>query len=166
MVKLEALKAKLKGRVVILCLGNSERGDDGVGPEVAKRLSKVKDYIIIDGGMVPENFLEPIIKLKPDVLVVIDAVRFEGAPGEIKVFKANDLISGRVSTHDMSPRLFIEYLKDSIKLEIYIIGVQPKISSFGSKMSKEVIGAIERIVKSLKYPIFPLDNIPTIKYTL
>lgn len=153
--KLENLKRRLKGKVVILCLGNPERGDDGAGCRVAERLSGSKDWTVIDGGMAPENFLEPIIKLKPDILVIVDTVRFEGAPGEIKVFKASDLLSGKVSTHDMSPKLFIEYLKDSIKLKTYIVGVQPKINSFGSKMSKEVMGAIERIVNTIKISHFP-----------
>jgi len=36
--RMEVLKEKLKGKVVIVGIGNSLRGDDGAGPELIKSL--------------------------------------------------------------------------------------------------------------------------------
>src|SRR4030042_6594637 len=119
------LKKILKGKVVVLCIGNKERGDDGAGPYLADLIKGKVPYDVIDAGMTPENYTGLVIRSKPDTIIIVDAIYFEGAAGEIKLFSGEDLRSGKISTHDVSPKLLIEYLRSSTDSEIHVLGIKP-----------------------------------------
>ena len=52
----KSLLAKmLSGRVVIACIGNEMRGDDGVGPFIAGLLTPSERVKVVDCGETPEN---------------------------------------------------------------------------------------------------------------
>lgn len=144
------LKNILKGKVVVLCLGNKGRGDDGAGPYIANVIKGKADYEVTDAGVTPENYTGVIIRSKPDTILIIDAVCFEGKPGEIRLFSGDDLRSGKISTHDVSPRLLIEYLKASTDADIYILGINPKSNKLGEGLSKEVKDAIDHLKLHLR----------------
>jgi len=141
------LKDILKGKVVILCVGNSERGDDGLGPYFAKTLKGKVPYEIIDAGVAPENWTGVVAGLKPDTIVMVDAIYFEGEPGEIKIFSGEDLRSGKISTHDVSPKLLIEYLKETTKADIYILGIRPGSNKLGEDLSPCVKASLDNLSK-------------------
>ncbi|MBU3912444.1 MAG: hydrogenase 3 maturation endopeptidase HyCI [Candidatus Omnitrophica bacterium] len=143
------LKAILKGKVVILCLGNPGRGDDGAGSAIASAIKGKTDCEVIDAGVTPENYTGVIIKLKPDTILIIDTVLFEGRPGEVRLFSGEDLRSGKISTHDVSPKLLIEYLRSSTNAKIYILGIRPKSNKLGETLSDEVKEAVDKIVLHL-----------------
>ena len=73
---LEHLKLHLAGKVVILGIGNTFRGDDGIGSLLAQRLKDKVSFIVYDSGPSPENYLGKIIKDKPDNIIIVDAVDF------------------------------------------------------------------------------------------
>jgi len=137
------LKSILNGKVVILCLGNPDRGDDGAGPYFASLLKGKTSYEVIDAGVTPENYTGVVQRLKPDTIIIVDAVRFEGEPGDVGIFSGEDLRSGKVSTHDVSPKLLIEYLKSSTNAEIYVLGIKPVSNKLGDSLSQEVKQAVE-----------------------
>ena len=137
------LKNILKGKVVILCLGNPDRGDDGAGPAIASSIKGKVAYEVIDGGVTPENYTGAIIRSRPDTILIIDTVLFEGKPGEVRLFSGEDLRSGKISTHDVSPQLLIEYLKSSTSANIYILGIRPKSNKFGEGLSREVDNSVK-----------------------
>jgi len=143
------LKNILKGKVVILCIGNSERGDDGLGPYFAGAIKGGVSYEVIDAGTAPENWTGVVTGLKPDTIVMVDAVYFEGEPGEIKIFSGEDLRSGKISTHDVSPKLLIEYLKESTKADIYVLGIKPQSNKLGEGLSPCVKLALNNLSKTL-----------------
>ena len=83
---------KLRGsKTVILGIGNTLKGDDGAGPLVCEGLSGKVCAEVMDVGTVPENYIQPIIKKRPQNLVIIDAIDFGGLVGEIKVFKPEQI---------------------------------------------------------------------------
>ena len=139
------LKDILKGKVVILCVGNIERGDDSIGPHLAALIKGKVAYEVIDAGTTPENYTGAIKRLRPDVIVIVDAIYFEGKPGEIRLFSGEDLRSGKISTHDVSPKLLIEYLKSSLDAEIYILGIRPGSNKFGEGLTKEVKETVKKV---------------------
>ena len=147
------LKNILKGKVVLLCLGNIDRGDDGVGPHIASAIKGKTLYEVIDAGIVPENYTGVVKKLNPDTIIIIDAIQFEGEPGEIRLFKGEDLRTGKISTHDVSPKLLIEYLAFSTNAKIYILGIKPASNKLGESLSKAVKKAVKKIEALL------IDNI-------
>jgi len=77
------LLALLDPDTVLIGIGNEISGDDGFGPELAKRLKPFLGERAIDGGLAPENWTGPISKLGPKILVIADAVDFGGEPGDI-----------------------------------------------------------------------------------
>ena len=144
------LKNILKGKVVMLCVGNIERGDDGLGPQLANMIKGKVPYEVIDAGVAPENWTGAIKRSMPDTIIIVDAIYFEGNPGDIKIFSGEDLRSGKISTHDVSPKLLIEYLKESTKADIYILGIKPdKSNRFGSILSKSVQASLGRLTGML-----------------
>jgi len=149
MHNINSLKNILKGKVVILCVGNSERGDDGAGPHLAGAIKGRVPYEVIDAGSAPENWTGVVTGLKPDTIVMVDAVYFEGEPGEIKIFSGEDLRSGKISTHDVSPKLLIEYLKESTKADIYVLGIKPQSNKLGEGLSPCVKLALNNLSKTL-----------------
>jgi len=143
------LKDILKGKVVMLCIGNIERGDDGLGPYLARMIKDKAPYEVIDAGVAPENWTGVITRLKPDTIVIVDAIYFEGNPGDVKIFSGEDLRSGKISTHDVSPKLLIEYLKESTKADIYILGIKPESKKFGQGLSPSLKASLDSLTQAL-----------------
>ena len=140
---LEHLKLHLTGKVVILGIGNTLRGDDAVGSVLATRLKDKISYIVYDAGTSPENYLGKIIKDKPDNIVIVDAVDFGGKPGEFRELEAEEVETTNLfSTHNASISLTINYLQSNLKVDIIILVIQPKTITFGQDMSEEVTQAL------------------------
>jgi len=144
-----SLKNILKGKVVILCIGNIECGDDGLGPYLAKTIKGKTLYEVIDAGVAPENWTGVIARLKPDTIIIVDAICFEGEPGDVRIFLGEDLRSGKISTHDSSPKLLIEYLKETTLADIYILGIKPKSNKFGQSLSPLVKQSLNNLTSLL-----------------
>lgn len=143
------LRDILKGKVVILCLGNPDRGDDAAGSYLASIIKGKTLYEVIDAGVAPENYTAVIKRLKPDTILIVDSVQFEGNVGETRIFTGEDLRSGKISTHDVSPKLLIDYLKSSTKANIYIFGIKPGSTKLGETLSAEVKSVIETLAQEL-----------------
>jgi len=143
---LDHLKAHLKGKVVILGIGNVLRSDDGVGSILAARIEGKLPWIVYDAGESPENYLGKIIKDKPDNIVLVDAVDFGGKPGEYRVLESDDLKTTNLfSTHNASLSLTINYLQNNLKVDIIILIIQPKKISFGDNLSPELKQALSEL---------------------
>jgi hydrogenase maturation protease HycI len=131
---------------IILGIGNILKGDDAAGPLVCEQLIAAKiSAEIIDAGTVPENYIQRIIKISPQTLLVIDAIEFGAEAGTIKVFEPQQLDSHVISTHTLSPRLFVDIIRRSIQLDVYFIGIQPAQTQLGQPVSAAVSRAIERL---------------------
>lgn len=136
---LEHLKEHLKGKVVILGIGNALQGDDAIGSLLASRLKDKIPYIVYDSGSSPENYLGKIIKDKPDNIIIIDAADFGACPGEFSLFEGEEIKTTNIfSTHNASIALTINYLQTHIRADIIVLIIQPKNTSFSDKLSPEL----------------------------
>jgi len=136
---LNGLKSRLKGKVVVLGIGNTLRSDDGAGSVLAKRIKNKAAFIVFDAEASPENYLGKIISEKPDTVLIIDGVDFGGNPGETRLLEAWDIKTANLfATHNASISLTINYLQSNLKADIIILIIQPKFINFGDKLSKEV----------------------------
>ena len=147
--KMISLKNILKGKVVMLCIGNIECGDDGAGPYFAKMIKDKVPYEIIDAGVAPENWTGVAVRLKPDTIIIVDAICFEGEPGDVRIFSGEDLRSGKISTHDVSPKLLIEYLKKSTNADIHILGIKQESNKLGDGISPCVKSSLDNLVRMI-----------------
>jgi hydrogenase 3 maturation protease len=140
---------------VVLGIGNILKGDDGAGPLVCARLTEAKiSAELIDAGTVPENYIQRIIKKAPRTLLVIDAIDFSAEAGTIKVFDPHQLNSHVISTHTLSPRLFVDIIGRSIQVDVYFVGIQPAQTQLGQSVSAAVSRAIEQLSAVLT-EVFP-----------
>jgi hydrogenase 3 maturation protease len=135
---LEHLKEHLKGKVVIMGIGNIMRSDDGVGSILASRIRDKVRFTVWDVEVSPENYLGKVVKEAPDTVLIIDAVDFGGRPGEFSLLEAQDIQSVNLfSTHNSSISLLINYLQSEIKADIIVLIIQPKLLTFGDELSVE-----------------------------
>jgi hydrogenase 3 maturation protease len=147
-----------KKNLLIIGIGNSIKGDDGVGPEIIKRLKDVTlretkglggNINLLDVGSAPENYTKKIKDLQPDKIIIIDAVAMGEKAGTVKVIDEKEIASGYFTTHNMPLNMFVEYIKQETEAEIIFVGIQPKSTKFGEGLSEPVQKAIEKIVKEL-----------------
>ena len=151
----EQLNKLRDSATVIVGIGNTLKGDDGAGPLVCEQLSGKVCAELIDAGTVPENYIQTIIKKAPQNLLIIDAIDFGASAGTINIFKPEQLNSLVLSTHTLSPRLFVDMVCREIKVDVYFVGIQPAQIQLGQPQSAQVSQAIQWLVGALT-EIFPL----------
>ncbi|MDD5655268.1 MAG: hydrogenase 3 maturation endopeptidase HyCI [Candidatus Omnitrophica bacterium] len=140
------LKERLRGKVVIMGMGNIMRSDDGAGSILAGRIKDKVRFIVWDVEVSPENYLGKVVKEAPDTVLLIDAADFGGKPGEFSLLEAGDIQSVNVfSTHNSSISLVINYLQSEIKADIIVLIIQPKLLAFGDELSQEVSQTLAKL---------------------
>jgi hydrogenase maturation protease len=149
-------------KIGVIGVGNPLRRDDGIGIVLLGKLIGRKDELpdgieFIDGGIGGMNLLHLFACF--DVVVIIDAVNFDGNIGESKLFTTEDVYSKKtqinISTHE-SDILKIIHLSKKLGEnpdEIFIFGIQPKDTSFGQDFSSELQQKVEPLSVSLQNEI-------------
>jgi hydrogenase 3 maturation protease len=148
--------SKLRGsKTVIVGIGNTLKGDDGAGPLICEQLREAGvGAELIDAGTVPENYIHPIVKKAPQNLLVIDAIDFGALPGTISIFEPEQLSSLVISTHVLSPRHFVDMIRQDADVNAFFVGIQPAQTKLGESVSAEVSEAIRQLVWTL-VKLFP-----------
>jgi len=147
---IEEIKNRLKGKVAILLIGNELKGDDGAGPALARDLEGKINAAVIDCGEVPESYTGKIKELKPDTIVIVDAVDMGAKPGSISLIDKDKLNETKLfTTHNVPLKVFADYLFSEIKADIFVVGIQPKNLGLGRPISKEVSTTIDYLKKIL-----------------
>lgn len=141
----EELSKILSGRVLIVGVGNTLRSDDAFGPELIKRIKDKTGADCLDVGPTPENYIGKIIKLKPNVILFVDTVSMDEEVGTVKLITEEQIPRYEFSTHNMSPKLMIENIKGQIKVNIFMLGIEPKSLEFGETISKEILDQLTNL---------------------
>jgi len=125
--------------------------DEGVGCHVAHALEKIPlpNTKVIDGGTSP-NILLPE---DTDKLIVVDAAKGGGKPGEIYRFRLDDIALEQkpfLSLHDVGliDNLLLMRLLHNIS-ESIIIGIEPKEIGWGLELSPELQEKVSRIMETI-----------------
>jgi hydrogenase maturation protease len=136
----------------VLGIGNVLLKDEGVGCHVVHALEEMSlpDVEVIEGGTCADAFelLEDV-----DKLVIVDAVKGGGTPGQIYRFHPEDISVEQkpfLSLHDMSllDNLMLMKLWHNIG-EAVIIGVEPAEIKWGLELSPELQGKMPRIIDAI-----------------
>ena len=138
-----------EGLNIIVTIGNSLRGDDGVGPYIASCLTHRDCLVVLDAGTTPENFVDKIICLSPSNIVFIDAADFGGFPGQAHTIKKDEISDFTLSTHMFPLRAIWEIIEQSIPAEIHLIGIQPLNCCFSEGLTNDVRQTADEIVMAL-----------------
>ncbi len=134
-------------KISVVGIGNVLMSDEGVGIRVVEKLRKMglKNVEIYDGGNLNFQLLEYIGN--SDVAIFVDAVDFEGKPGDVKVFRISEVKGPDFfGIHDLDYTKVINIAKFcGIELpEAYVVGVKPKVVSEGLELSPEIEKAVDR----------------------
>ncbi len=140
----------IKGKTVIVGIGNITKGDDGFGPAFVEKIKDNIKAVCIDAGSAPENYIGKIARENPETILLVDAAHLDLLMGQYRLLNSEDLLKSGFTTHDISPRMLIEYLGSQTKAEIFLLGVQPQNLSLGSEMSDSVKKSLEDLVKLIK----------------
>jgi hydrogenase 3 maturation protease len=143
------LRGMLSGRVVVACIGNRLRGDDGVGPFMAEIIKPSEMLRVVDCGETPENFLGVIVRMKPEKVVIVDAAHFGGEPGEVRVVKKSEIAGTGISTHDAILTLFANYIEAQTQAETFFLAIQPARSEVGEGLSSVVEGSAKALAVTI-----------------
>jgi hydrogenase 3 maturation protease len=133
---------------LLLGVGNDLRGDDGFGPELARRLS-ARGGPALDAGTAPEMLSGPIRRVAPEVLLIADAAELGLVPGALRLMDAGEIEPGATGTHDPSLRMLLDFLAGELEFEAYALVVQPGTREFGVGRTGVVDDAIEAVVRVL-----------------
>ena len=145
----------MRGKVVIVGIGNPLRGDDGFGPALTERLHGKTPLICITAGNAPENYVGRIINEEPDTILLVDVAHLELEPGQYRILQSVDISQYGLTTHDMSSRMLIEFLKDQTRADIFMLAVQPQNVSLGEVMSEpltKTLHEIEMLIQAARSP--------------
>lgn len=137
------LKRHLFGRVAILGVGNRLRGDDGVGSRLAEQLAGRPAVHAIDAGVVPENHLERVVQSNPDTVLILDAVDFGGAPGDMRILDPESVVASGFSTHTLSLQMTAEFLKARAQARVVLLAIQPANIGRSTRMSAAISRSLE-----------------------
>jgi len=140
----------LRGKTVIVGIGNPLRGDDGFGPALIERLCGKVSATCIDAGNTPENYVGRIVKEAPDTILLVDVAHLGLEPGQYRLLEPDDIVRSGLTTHDMSSHMLIAFLQDQTQATIVMLAVQPQQVLLGESMSACVTATLYTIEKQLQ----------------
>ncbi len=161
---------KSRGSITIVGVGNRLLGDEGVGLHIIDNLSQIpmpSHVKIIDCGC---DLLSLMAYLnKPQKVLVIDAIRAGGKPGQIYRFDFDELhaVQNEMhSAHQVKTADALELLKQVCPCltdcEITVMGIEPKEIKLSEYLSREVgqsISALTRLVlEEISLPTLAKDQ--------
>ena len=148
-------------RIAIIGIGNVLTGDDAVGPHVVRvveaRYALPEDVQVIDAGT-PGYDLTAFL-VGQDAVVLVDAVRAKGVPGELRTYDKAALLEKKpilaVSPHEPGVRealLNADFMGVTPGV-VRLVGVIPSATETGIGLSPEVRaavpGAVDAVVREL-----------------
>ena len=141
-------------KIIFLCIGNDMRGDDALGPLIAKNLAELfteqQELVVINAETVPENYTGLIRKEIPSHIIFIDAVEMKMNPGHIRLVQSDEIADYRISTHAMPLSFMIKYLKSFTDASMLLIGIQPKNMEMSHTISEEVKNSVEELTEIIR----------------
>jgi hydrogenase maturation protease len=142
-------------RIVVIGVGNRDRGDDAVGPIVCDRIGELDlpdvESIVFEGSVLDISIHWSTV----DRVFIVDAAEPAGEPGRITEVdgRATRLVlPGQLSTHTIDVGAAIELARalDRLPAELTIIGIEGAEFEFGAWLTSAVEHAADTVVATLE----------------
>jgi hydrogenase maturation protease len=144
-------------RIVVLGIGNVLNHDDGVGPHVVRVVDAAwempGDVEVVDGGT-PGLDLVSVLH-GAEAVVVVDAVRDRGAPGDVKRYERAEIMRGApklaMSPHEPGLRdaLLTMEFQGSTPGDVTLWGAIPESVELGTGLTAVGRGAVPALVEGV-----------------
>ena len=132
---------------LLLGIGNPRHGDDALGPVFA-RAFRQPAWHCINAATAPENFTGLIRRLRPDLLVLLDAADMGLNPGALRRLDPHDIQGADFGTHAGSLGHLANYLSECAR-QIVILGIQPASTAPGARLSPPVRATLKSLAQIL-----------------
>jgi hydrogenase 3 maturation protease len=140
-------------RVAIVGVGQELRGDDAAGLLVIRRLRRLvapsERILLIEAGIAPENVTGKLRRLRPDVIILIDAARMGEPPGTIRLYDWWEADGVGGSTHTLPLSYVCRYLIEETGSALALIGIQAGAAEFDQAPSEAVKAAAAQTADEL-----------------
>jgi hydrogenase 3 maturation protease len=135
-------------KVAVIGLGSELRSDDRAGLLIVRALEakKIPNVVAFDAGTTPENITAEISRAAPSLVIFFDAADLGEKPGTIRLVQEDQVSGVSFSTHTLPLPIVIDYLRQSVKADFAIIGIQPKSVAFGEEVSAEVEASVQSLI--------------------
>ena len=139
--------------MLVIGVGNRDRGDDAAGPTVCDRLAELSPSVrtvVIEG-----NVLDlPARWSADDDVVIVDAAAPRGEPGrvvEVDALGARLRAPSTVSTHTVDVGAAIELARTIGRLprSLQVIGIEAATDEHGAPLTPAVAEAVEAVARRL-----------------
>jgi hydrogenase 3 maturation protease len=136
-------------KAVVVGIGNTLRGDDGIGVLFLKRMMDEGLFKNCDAELIAwDGPISSIVGklMNAEKIIVVDTVDMGKRAGEVGMFSKEQVSKISFDTHKASVRVFAEMFEG----EFYLVGIQPKNIELGENISKECLDAYEKVVEVVK----------------
>ncbi len=135
-------------KTAFIGLGNKERSDDSVGLLIVNRLKEKHKNAWTEEDGLEEVVLSLIEDNTINEVVFIDAVDFDGMPGQVDIFTADEVPLLELSTHKVPLGVLMALLEKNGK-NTYLIGIQPASTEFKPELHPYVHNSANEIIEYL-----------------
>ncbi len=159
------LRRRLRGRVVIMGIGNPMLGDDGVGCAIVQQLRKalaqlpgsegVAGITLVDAEEVPESHTGVVEAARPELVLLIDAADFAAAPGSVGLIEGGRLEAQAAFTHRTPLAPLARYLMERTHANVLLIGIQPGRMEWGDPLTPDVAATADQLLAILLHALHP-----------
>jgi hydrogenase maturation protease len=158
-------------RIGILSVGNVLMGDDAIGPYLLKILESRYEFpknVILDDLGTPGLGITSFFS-DYDAIILIDAVRASGLPGDLKLYRKEQLVQMRIqprlSPHDpalIEALLFAE-LSGVCPNEVLLVGIIPEACELGCAMTPAMLDAVEPAIAAIMVELYRFHTVPKLR---
>jgi len=149
----------MKQKTLILGLGNTLLGDEGVGVHTVRHLIRtcedLSDVEVLDGGTLSFTLAGPIEEA--DKLIVIDAAQLDSPPGTLRCYEGVDMdrfVRHRImqSVHEVSLSDLFTIVELSGELPRFraLIGIQPRLIDWSDSLTDPVRQAVPKACERVR----------------
>lgn len=142
-------------KIAVIGLGNTLRRDDGIGIIVLESLLKHYkrpgvDYL--NFGIASFDLMHRLEKYQ--TVLLIDGIEAPLAPGELKIFKLEDIAYDAdplgASTHELDLKSLFELYKNfKLKTKVFIAGIQVKNTDWKEGLSTSLKKSFNKNLKEI-----------------
>jgi hydrogenase maturation protease len=157
-------------RFLVIGLGNPDRGDDGVGPAVARRVAQLRpDGVDVVACVEPGSLMDEWEGA--EAVVIVDAIVSGRTPGAVTVVDATDGLLAEMGwaiggTHALGLPTLIDLARslDRLPPRLHVVGIEMRAAATeGSELSpavSEAVGPAARaVVQLLRAPDSPCASV-------
>ncbi len=145
-------------QIIIVGIGNSLLGDEGVGNYIVQRLSQEEFGPAIRIADCGTDLLKMMSHLdQPDLIIIVDAVNGSRPPGSIYRFSKDQILKmhgENKAAHNLSAVAVIQLLDKTVaafqKADVVLFGIQPAQLAKGAGLSPTVSAAADKLIDELK----------------